>query len=165
MRMKVLGTGNSAENSSKLLLRYCRENLFICLFEPEVYSKLVQLAWILRDTTESRHKPDMNLKRSCKWHQWRGEAFLLIFLMMHSTWRNTRVFTWGKGTMSAVKMAWIFPGGCMDTLGSYLQTIMEISLSRSFSKCSRHWSDLKDLSISNSQFCFSFRTSLDQLSH
>lgn len=59
-----------------------------------------------------------------------------------------RVFTWAKGTMSDVKMAWTFPRGCTDTSGSCMQTVMEIWLPRrSFSKHPWHWLDRKVLSI------------------
>lgn len=83
----------------------------------------------------------------------------------HLTRSNTRVYNWEKGTMPGVKMAWMFPEVFMDTLGFYVQTIMESWLLwRSFSKCLQHWSVLKVSSISNSQFCFSFPTTLNQFS-
>lgn len=88
MKMKVLGTGSSAVNSPKPLLRYYRQRKpsYLPVIWPEAYCKLVQLAQRLRDTALCRFKPDMDLKphhlHGCKWHQWREGTFLLIFLIL-----------------------------------------------------------------------------------
>lgn len=114
MKMKVLGTGISDVNSSKPLLRYCRQRKLsdLPVIWAEAYCKLLLLAWRLRDTAQSGSKPDMDLKphhsHGYKWLQWREGTFLLIFLILRRSAFDVEKhesFHWEKDTMSGIKMA------------------------------------------------------------
>lgn len=124
-----------------------RENLPICLsFGQGPTASLYN--W--HSSSETQHSPD--LSQTWIWSHItcmdvngtsgeRGHFFSSSWYSakQHLMWRNMRVFTWEIGTTSGIKMAWIFHGGVMHTLGSYMQTITEIWLPRrSFSKCSWH---------------------------
>lgn len=88
MKIKILGTESSAVNSSKPLLKYCRQRKpsYPSVIRPEACRKLLHLAQRLRDTAQSRAKPDTDLKphhlQGCQWCQWQEGTFLLIFLIL-----------------------------------------------------------------------------------
>lgn len=149
MKMKVLGTGSSAVNSFQPMLRYWRQRkpsyLPVCL---EAYCKLVQMAQRLKETAQSRSKPDTDLKphfmhlHEWKWCQW-IEVTLLIFLSSSSNTLQSGIWraeTWAfspKKNVPCQVLKWLeyFLGACMGTSGFHVQTVMEIWLPwKSFSK-------------------------------